>query len=172
VAAATLLTDAFSEAVSYWRESGGGTRAGLIQRLQNRLAVTQETAGRWVDAMMQEAYDLAIIDEATYPSFKARLLQVGPVRALNGAQCIFEQLRRGALSLDARDEKVAQYDVLITELQTRLAAVNAALGEVAAFPGGVFKTEATEALNARVVRVVEKIAYQQAQRDLLAAQSA
>ena len=162
--AATLLTDAFTQAVIYWRANAGGTRAGLIAHLQSTVGITQLTAARWVDAMMQEAYDLAIIDDATYPSFKARLIEVGPTRALHGAKCVFENLREGALMPDAKAELLAQKDETISLQQVRLDAVNAAVLYVQGLSAGAERDEALVALAARVVRLSESIARLQADR--------
>ena len=123
MAAATLLTDAFTQAVVYWRANAGGTRAGLIAHLQSTVSLTSVVAAKWVDAMILEAFNLAIIDDATYPSFKARLLEVGPTRALNGARCVFDNLREGVLILDAMAEEAAKQDTLIAGVDAELASL-------------------------------------------------
>jgi hypothetical protein len=168
MAAATLLTDAFTRAVVYWRANAGGTRAGLIAHLQDTVGITQPTATRWVDAMTQEAFDIAMTDAPDYAGFKDRLVVVGAMRALRGAQCVFKGLREGALLQDAKDELLARYDDGLLLEAGKLAATNAAMLNLTAQPDSATRTEALLALLARRVRLTELLAAQQAERDRLA----
>lgn len=134
MAAATLLTDAFTEAIAYWRANNGGTRAGLIADLQAVLGITQATAAKWVDAMTQQAYDQAMTDTPDYPGFKTRLLAVGPARALAGAQCVFESLRSTLLLQDATNEELAKIDLVLAAIDADIIACDTAIAAVTAEP--------------------------------------
>ena len=164
MSAATLLTDAFTEAVAYWRANGGGTRAGLIADLQATLGITQATAAKWVDAMTQAAFDIAMTDGITYADFKARLIAVGPARALEGAKCVFEHLRSTILLQDATNEEVAKLDEALAAIDADIAAANAAVAAVTAQPVSDARTLSLVALNdylgklqrRRTARVLER----------------
>lgn len=157
---ATLLTDAFSEAVAYWRANNGGTRAGLITDLVNTLGVSVATATKWVDAMTQQCYDQAMTDGPDYASFKSRLLAVGATRAFAGVSCAFAELRKGALIEDSRTETIAKFDERIAAVDVKIADTSSAISTIGAQAPSTERTTALKALSLYAVRL-------QAQRNIL-----
>jgi len=150
---ATLLTDAFNQAIIYWRANNVGTRAGLIAHLQATVGISAGTAGNWVDAIIREMYDLGISDDVTYAAFKTRMQAVGFTRGQAGATCAFEHLRKGNLVLDERDEKVAMIDEVIAGLDAQIASTNTTIASVTATAPGEVRTTSLAALALYLVRL-------------------
>ena len=168
--ATTLLTDAFSQAILYWRVNAGGTRAGLIAHLQSSVGISAGTAARWVDAITAECFNIAMTDDTTYAAFKARIIAVGVTRAQAGVTCAFERLREGTLVLDARDEKLVQVDEIIAELNTKITTTTATIAAVTATPASENRSTELIALNLYLKRLNSMLTTRQDERASLVAQ--
>jgi len=158
MAAATLLTDAFNAAKAYWLANALGTRAGLIADLVAKIGVTQSKAASWVDAITTEVFQLGVSDDTTYATFKARLLSIGATRAGNAVNCAFDNLRKGALVQDSRNEAVAMIDQLMAEVGAELSRLLSAKASVEAQPSSVVRDSLLVAIATHQLKLERKIA--------------
>lgn len=166
---ATLLDDAFAQAIVYWKANNGGTRAGLIADLVAVIGITNGVAANWVDAFTAEVFNLGMSDATTYASFKTWLQTVGVVRAEAGVRCAFENLKAGTLINDARGQLIARLNDEIAITDTRISQVSTSISEITAQTPSTSRTVALRALNLYLVRLQKQREAQVIERDRLGA---
>ena len=165
---ATLLDDAFAEAINYWTVNNGGTRAGLIADLVAVIGITNVVAANWTDAFTAEIFNLGMSSDITYAAFKTWLQSVGRVRAEAGIKCAFENLKTGTLINDSRKQLIARLNIGIAITDTRISEVTTSISEISALAPSTSKTVILKSLNLYLIKLQKQREAQLVERDRLA----
>ena len=169
MSAATLLEDGFNQVISYWQINNMGTRAGLIAHLITTIGISQNVAIKWVDAITDKAFKIAISDDDTYGTFKARFIAVGTARSLNAAEVIFESLRKDTLSDDARTELIAKIDENISAIDIKINDTSSSITDLLDDTPSTTRNTSLDALALYLTRLQKQRDAQVRDRDRLAA---